>query len=342
MKFLLLFLLCVTGLPSLWAQEHCRIMFYNTENFFDTYNDPATQDDEFTPRGGKHWTKTRYLEKLRKIAEVIATLGGKDYPAIVGLAEIENRTVLKDLCEKTVLADAGYRFVHQDSPDRRGIDVALLYRKDLFQPLNIEFLRPQFPEDPAIRTRDVLYLSGILTGDTLHFFVCHFPSMLGGEKQSEWKRIRVATTLRTKAAALFTKSPKAKIIVMGDLNGKANTAAQQALGCSSPGKGNSPEALYNTGYYLLKKNYGSYRYQGRWQTIDHILVSGSLLQSGEGWYSSPRLTVYQADFLLEKDETHFGYKPCPTYRGPRYIGGYSDHLPVYLDLYREKASIPSR
>lgn len=334
MRLLIILLFSVSSIHSLWGQEQCCVMFYNIENFFDTYNDPATLDDEFTPGGEKHWTKTRYMQKLRRIAEVIASVNEKDFPAIVGLAEVENRFVLKELCEKTVLADAGYQIVHQDSPDRRGIDVALLYRKDLFKPLNIDFLRPEFPEDTSFRTRDILYLSGCLQGDTLHFFVCHFPSMLGGERQSEWKRIRAAATLRTKVEALFTQNPQAKIIIMGDLNGKANTAAQKALGCHRPGKNMTTNTLYNTGYYLLKKDYGSYRYQGRWQTIDHIIVSGSLLNTSSGWYSSPKLTIYRADFLMEKDKAHFGYKPIPTYRGPRYIGGYSDHLPVYLELYR--------
>ena len=162
MKLLgILFLLCVLTMPVV-AQDHCRIMFYNVENLFDTADDPSTADDEFTPRGKKHWTKAKYTDKLLKIAEVIDSVGDKELPCIVGLAEVENRWVLEDLTQKTALADGNYGIVHQDSPDRRGIDVALLYRKDCFELLEADFLRLSFPEDTTIRTRDILYASGVL------------------------------------------------------------------------------------------------------------------------------------------------------------------------------------
>ena len=145
MKLLgILFLLCVLTMPVV-AQDHCRIMFYNVENLFDTADDPSTADDEFTPRGKKHWTKAKYTDKLLKIAEVIDSVGDKELPCIVGLAEVENRWVLEDLTQKTALADGNYGIVHQDSPDRRGIDVALLYRKDCFELLEADFLRLSFP-----------------------------------------------------------------------------------------------------------------------------------------------------------------------------------------------------
>ena len=297
MKLLgILFLLCVLTMPVV-AQDHCRIMFYNVENLFDTADDPSTADDEFTPRGKKHWTKAKYTDKLLKIAEVIDSVGDKELPCIVGLAEVENRWVLEDLTQKTALADGNYGIVHQDSPDRRGIDVALLYRKDCFELLEADFLRLSFPEDTTIRTRDILYASGVLDSDTLHFFVCHFPSMIGGEKQSEWRRERAASTVRHKVDSLLAVQPRAGIVIMGDLNGKANTPAQ-----------------------------------GNWQTIDHLILSGALLDGHSVWKADRRLTVFSAPFLLEEDKTYFGYKPCPTYRGPRYVGGYSDHLPIYIDL----------
>ena len=332
MKLLgILFLLCVLTMPVV-AQDHCRIMFYNVENLFDTADDPSTADDEFTPRGKKHWTKAKYTDKLLKIAEVIDSVGDKELPCIIGLAEVENRWVLEDLTQKTALADGNYGIVHQDSPDRRGIDVALLYRKDCFELLETDFLRLSFPEDTTIRTRDILYASGVLDSDTLHFFVCHFPSMIGGEKQSEWRRERAASTVRHKVDSLLAVQSRAGIVIMGDLNGKANTPAQKVLGTKSSDKKPRCKDLYNTGYYLLKKNYGSYRYKGNWQTIDHLILSGALLDGHSVWKADRRLTVFSAPFLLEEDKTYFGYKPCPTYRGPRYVGGYSDHLPIYIDL----------
>lgn len=314
------------------AQESLRVVFYNTENLFDTRNDTLTADDEFTPQGKKHWTQARYIGKLRKIATVLTGTGEGEYPALIGLAEIENRKVLEDLCHKTSLTEGNYGIVHQDSPDRRGIDVALLYRQEQFRLLATDFLRISFPEDTTLRTRDILYASGVVQGDTLHIFVCHFPSMLGGEKQSEWKRIRAAEMLRRKTDSLFRLSPETKIMIMGDLNGKAGTPAQQRLGCRSSDDTLKSPGLYNTGYYLLRKGYGSYRYQGRWQTIDHIIASGGLLQARKGWKAGRHLSVYNPVYLMEKDEGHYGYKPWPTYRGLRYCGGYSDHLPVFLDL----------
>lgn len=328
---LLLFTFLLLAMSSP-AQQPYKVMFYNVENLFDTFNDPLTLDDEFTPMGSKHWTKARYIAKLKKLAEVVDSLGKGKWPLVIGLAEVENRQVLEDLTDKTILADGHYGIVHQDSPDSRGIDVALLYRKEQLKILSTEFLRLPFPEDTTIRTRDILYAKSLIESDTLHFFVCHFPSMVGGEKQSEWRRVRAATILRRKVDSLFQMNLSAGIVIMGDMNGKAGTPAQRTLGAKDPAKKVRTGELYNTGYYLLKKNYGSYRYKGRWQTIDHIIVSGGLIGKKTGGSVIPRLTVYSAPFLLEEDKTYFGFKPCPTYRGPRYIGGYSDHLPVFINL----------
>lgn len=314
------------------AQEEYRIMFYNVENLFDTVDDPLTRDEEFTPGGAKHWTKDRYFVKLRKIAETVDSIGNGAWPLVVGMAEVENRKVLEDLTSKTILTDAHYGILHQDSPDARGIDVAMLYREDLVKILETTFLRLPFPEDTTIRTRDILYAKGVVKMDTLHFFVCHFPSMIGGEKQSEWRRERAAFVVRQKVDSLFGVNPAAGIIIMGDLNGKANTPAQKVLKTKSSDKKIRIGELYNTGYYLLKKPYGSYRYKGNWQTIDHIIVSGSLLNGKTDCVVGKRLTVYSATSLLEEDKIYFGFKPWPTYRGPRYAGGVSDHLPVYIRL----------
>ena len=329
--FIILLFFCL-GTPALWGQQAGRIMFYNVENLFDTYDDPLTRDDEFTPQGTKHWSKARYMTKLQKLAEAVERVGGKEWPLVIGLAEVENRKVLEDFTGKTILADGNYGIIHRDSPDARGIDVALLYRQSEIEVLASDFLRIPFPEDTTIRTRDILYAKTRFKTDTLHFFVCHFPSMIGGEKQSEWRRERAASVVRHKVDSLFQVNPDAGILIMGDLNGKANTMAQKVLVTKSSDKKIKSGELYNTGYYLLKKNYGSYRYKGRWQTIDHIIVSGGLISGKSGCSVERRLVVYSAPFLLEEDKTYFGYKPCPTYRGPRYIGGTSDHLPIYIQM----------
>lgn len=322
------FVLCGNG----EAQQCHRIMFYNVENLFDTFDDAETQDDEFTPQGAKYWTKSRYISKLRNIARAVDSVGGKDWPLVVGLAEVENRKVLEDLTGKTLLADANYGIIHRDSPDKRGIDVALLYRRNEMEMLEEHFLPVSFPENKAILTRDVLYAKMLFRADTLHFFVCHFPSMIGGERQTEWKRKRAASVVRQKVDSLFQENPEVRIFIMGDLNGRADTPAQKVLGTKSSDKKGQSDQLYNTGYYLLKKNYGSYRYKGRWQTIDHIIVSGGLFDRERTCFVDRHMEVYSAPFLLEEDKVYFGYKPFPTYRGPRYIGGASDHLPVYIQI----------
>ena len=172
-RYLFWIVMCVWIGPACGQSSH-RIVFYNVENLFDTFDDPLTRDDEFTPQGAKHWTRERYMTKLRKLSEALDSIGGGKLPLVVGLAEVENRKVLEDLTEKTVLADGQYGIVHCDSPDARGIDVALLYRKNEMELLETDFLRIPFPEDSTIRTRDILYAKTLFRTDTLHFFVCHF------------------------------------------------------------------------------------------------------------------------------------------------------------------------
>lgn len=325
----------VCALPAC-GQRSYRIVSYNVENLFDTSDDPDKEDDEFTPQGMKHWTSSRYSDKLLKLAQALQGVGEGGLPVFIGLTEVENRGAAEDLISQPALAGGDYGVIHQDSPDRRGIDVAFLYRKSYFTPLDSGFFPVLFPEDSTLQTRDILYVSGVLDGlDTLHFFLCHFPSMYGGEARSEWKRRRAAAVLRAKIDSLQARCADAAVVVLGDLNGKANTEAQtDVLGTKSPDQGISPDQLYNTGYYLLGATYGSYRYRGAWQTLDHIIVSGVLLNGKNGLKAEEKVSVFSAPSLLEEDKKYSGYKPRPTYRGPFYIGGCSDHLPLYLDLYR--------
>ncbi|GHV69272.1 endonuclease [Bacteroidia bacterium] len=314
-------------------------MSYNVENLFDTYNDTLTNDDEFTPRGTKYWSQKRYVDKLLFLSKVLKEIGiGKkkefELPAIIGLIEVENRRVLEDLTQKTLLADGDYGIVHQDSPDPRGIDVALLYRKSNYTPLNEQFLPVKFGNRRPV-TRDILYSSGILAGkDTVHFFVCHFPSMIGGEAGSEWKREAAATVLKRQVDSLLRRNSRAAIVIMGDLNGTADRPAQtKVLGTqTSDAKKINDTCLYNCGYYLLNQNRGSYKYQSNWQTIDHIIVSGSLLNKHNRLRIDKHSQIYSADFIMEEDKRYFGFKPFRTYAGMKYLGGYSDHLPIYIDI----------
>lgn len=313
-------------------EERYRIVFYNVENLFDIKDDPKTSDDDFTPQGKQHWGKERYSSKILHISEALVAAGEGELPVFIGLAEVENREVLEDLIGKTALADGEYGIVHVDSPDPRGIDVAFLYRKPYCQLLKACFFSVSLEGEG--HTRDILYCKGVVDQrDTLHFFVAHFPSMRGGESQSEWKRVRAAKVIRQRVDSIQRGNPGAAIIIMGDLNGKANTFAQKAMKTKdSDSRRIKDKGLYNTGYYLLKENYGSYRYKGMWQTIDHLILSGVLL-NGRFPLQSPRhLTVGTFRFLFEEDKKYYGVKPKPTYRGPYYVGGYSDHLPIFIDL----------
>lgn len=335
MKRGILLLLCIVVCVPVFAQQSYRVVFYNTENFFDTRNDALTQDDDFTPWGKQHWTEAKYKDKLLKTGRVLKAIGGEGYPAFIGLCEIENRRVIEDLVTKTVLSEGKYGYVHRESPDRRGIDVAFLFRRDVFRVSATDFIPVVSERDTSLRTRDILYVKGVLAErDTLHFFVCHFPSMSGGEVQSEWKRELAASLLKRRIDSLQSLNSRAMVWVMGDLNGKADRPAQQkVLGSrSSESKKIEPFVLYNTGYYLLKGNRGSYKYKGNWQTIDHIMVTGTLLDRKGRCVAGKRLQVFAPSFLLEEDKAYFGFKPFRTYLGPRYNGGYSDHLPVYLDF----------
>ena len=206
---------------------------------------------------------------------------------------------------------------HQDSPDIRGIDVALLYRRSCFRVLGRQFIPVGTPQDTSFRTRDVLYVSGVLKSadtlrqDTFHLFVCHFPSMSGGERQSEWKRKLAAAVVKYHVDSIQLQNPRAAIVLMGDFNGKADRPALKTVLKAQKTDSRRIEntRLYNTGYYLLNAASGSYKYRGEWQTIDHIIVSGVLLNGGHAFRAEKRLKPYAADFLMEEDKTYFGYKP---------------------------------
>ena len=308
-----------------------RLLFYNVENLFDTKDDIDTQDDEFTPRGTKYWSRDRYNVKLRNTAKAISACSDNGVlPCFVALAEVENRTVLNDLTTKTVLGQANYSIIQQNSCDPRGIDVALLYDSDRFKPTNTRFI--PFKE---LSSRDLLCVSGVLdASDTLHLVVGHLPSMRGGEKQSEWKRVIVAKAIRGVVDSLYSINPNCNIILCGDMNCEPGTnpmtvmRAVQYKGVSVPG------SLYDLAFqYKDKTGKGSYCYSGKWQTIDHIVVSPAIMTGKSGVKLSDKgMQICTKNFLLEENKKQFGWQPLPTYRGQYYKGGYSDHLPIYADF----------
>ena len=318
-----------------------RIFFYNTENFFDTIDDPKTEDNEFLPGSKRHWTQKRYYNKLNNIYRVFISAGIQP-PSLIGLCEIENKSILNDLTQKTPLIKFNYRYLHHDSPDPRGIDVALLYRPDQFKPLQTQYIKIIFPFDTARKTREILYVKGIaFKSDTLHVFVNHWPSRARGQVESIPYREQTARILRHKVDSLSRLNAKNKIIIIGDFNDEPDDlSVSNDLGALNISNTVKESALYNLSAGWLKnvQNIGTIKFKGKWQIFDQIIVSGTLIKSSakELICDINTAKIFAADFLLKDDRVYSGKTLFKTYTGFKYTGGFSDHLPVYLDLCRNK------
>ncbi|MDR1562458.1 MAG: endonuclease [Dysgonamonadaceae bacterium] len=314
-------------------------MFYNVENLFDTENDPHKNDNEFLPEGIKHWTGWRYRNKINKIAGVISVAGeGWKVPDVVGLCEVENDSVIINLTRYSSLGKWGYRYVMTDSPDMRGIDVALLYRQSSFKYLSHECYRIKFPNNKSKKTRDILHVTGLVAGgDTIDIFVCHFPSRRGGEKISEKFRVYTASVVKANIDRLRKTRPNVKVIIMGDFNDEpSDRSIRETLGAVSvPAAGDTePDSLYNLfAHYEKKKNEGTYKYQRRWYMLDQILVSGNLLNQERRFRVLPNTAqIFVREYMLTEDKTKGGKRPKKSFYGAIHEGGYSDHLPVIVDF----------
>lgn len=322
-----------TGIVS---QNNFRVMFYNVENLFDTYDDPLKEDDDFLPDGFMRWTPWKYQEKLRNITRVITAVGGMQSPALVGLCEIENDSVLFDLTRRSPLRAQEYEYIISDSPDNRGIDVALLYQRHQFKPLKTSEYEIKFRRRNIGPTRNILHVTGeVINGDTIDLFICHFPSRSGGQRETEPARIEAAALLKNKTDSLFTLRRNAHIIIMGDFNDHPNNKSlSQILKAGRIQPTIQKNKLYNLFHHRAKEpEFGTYKYQGKWEILDQFIVSGNLLKKGNSIkVKNNEAHIFKADFLLENDERYYGKKPYRTNVGPRYIGGFSDHLPIYMDL----------
>ncbi|HBH06135.1 MAG TPA: endonuclease [Flavobacteriales bacterium] len=302
-----------------------RIAFWNVENLFDIHNDTLTQDDEFTPQGEKQWNRYRYEDKLKKISKTIQAVGGWNGVQIIGFAEVENRLVLSDLTTKTGLASTSYSIVHKNSGDLRGIDVASIYDSTSVELLQTQFIEVKMPalERP---TRDILHLNFSIEGRSLHVFYNHWPSRYGGKSRSEPKRIQAARTLRAVIDSLFNADSNANIIIMGDLNDHPEDRSVQDILLKK-----DTTELINL-MSLLPKNEGTHQYRGEWAYLDQVIVSRSLRNGANGLNAVPGAYVFREDFLLEINEKYQNVQPNRTYLGPSYHGGFSDHLPIFIDL----------
>ena len=321
MKKYLITLLIVASCSQLYAQEGYTLLFWNIENFFDTRDDPDKEDGDFTPQGKNRWTRKRFVKKRDGIARAIIDATEGDVPTFIALAEIENRYVLNQLIYETPLLYGNYRIIHQDSPDRRGIDVALLYRREHFYPLETRFIGVSHD---SVGLRDILYTKGVLHRlDTLHLFVNHWPSKYGGERESAPKRDAAASALLHICDSLLARNSKANIVVAGDFNDTPHSAVMRRFGM-----------LVNLSAQVPRKE-GTIKYRGVWELIDQILVSINMIDAGEPISVDINgFSIYSSPALLERDKSFTGHKPKRTYNGPRYNGGLSDHLPVILKIKR--------
>ena len=322
-----------TEVPGMQKRSYntLRVMFYNVENLFDTFNDSLTADEEYVPEGMRGWNVTRFNKKLINITKVLVGVGGWMPPDLIGLCEVENRYVLYALTHDTPLAGFGLRVVHHESPDPRGIDVALLYRPEKFRVLQQFPISVRFPFDTASRTRDILFVKGIAVNtDTLNIFVNHWPSKFGGATATIPKRNYVASVLRKHTDSLLAVNPNANILIMGDLNDSPyDESVSKVLGAKMDSVNLQPDDLYDmlAGAGISWKK-GTIKFREEWETIDHMIVSRPLLE-----HTTPHaMQIYDEPFLLQDDEAWFGKKPFRTYYGAKYIGGFSDHLPVYMDI----------
>src|SRR5690606_21998742 len=318
-----------TQIENTEKHREISIGFYNVENLFDTINDPDKDDEEFLPSAERQWNDERYADKITKLSTVISQLGTA-LPTIVGLCEVENKAVIEDLANANALKNGDFEIVHYESSDERGIDVGMLYRKKQFKVIYSKPISVPLPESER-PTRDILYVKGKVTkGPELHIFVNHWPSRWGGQKESEYKRLSAAKTLKAAIDSVMGTDPNALILCMGDFNDyPSDKSLTEILKADSL---NTESKMVNLMHGLQKKERGSYNYKGEWDFLDQIIVSRSLADYYLPDIVSQRTKPFFFDEMLHVNEQYGDIKTNRTYGGTKYFGGYSDHLPVYTVL----------
>ena len=323
------------------------IAFYNLENLYDIYDDPLTFDNDRTPQGKDHWTAAVYEKKIANMAYAISRIGREeahDYPALLGVCEVENRQVLEDLVKDEKLSPAEYGIIHYDSPDLRGVDVALLYRRKVFLPQNsaVHELVLYDPKDPQKRlfTRDQLVVTGLLDGEQIHVIVNHWPSRSGGEKLSGPKREKAALLNRKIIDSLQRKDPYARIISMGDLNDDPySKSIRKVLGAKAKKELTGRTEMYNPMAALSERGIGSLAYRDGWNLFDQVMLSKPLIQKDFSSYSFYKAAVYNPQFLMTPTGQYKGY-PFRSFGSGGFTNGYSDHFPVYVLLLKQLEGKP--
>lgn len=317
MRRIRLLILCL--LPLFAFGQSLTIVELNCENLFDYFDDEGKDDAEYLPEATRHWTKKRYWCKLNNIAQELLSTSDEGIPDLIALCEVENDSVVHDLLRRSLLRNAGYEYLMTSSPDLRGIDVALLYSPFSFAPIRSYPIRVTPIEDMR-PTRDILYACGeTVSGDTLHFFVVHLPSRYGGERYSRPFRQAAADRLCQSVDSIRAVSPNAKLIIAGDFNDGPDSPVLRQI-CQHGIRNLTKEAKGQNGVR------GTYRYQGEWESIDHILGSPYIYNNVES------ARIHSPKFLLEDEKLYGGYRPRRTYNGMRYQPGYSDHLPLVVKI----------
>jgi hypothetical protein len=340
MKIISKALICAIAISTFsttaWAGKNPKkitVAFYNIENLFDTEDDPTIDDEEFLPTGKNKWDADRYQHKLDNMAKVIDKLGDEDGPEILGVCEVENKKVMQDLIATETLKGKNYDIVHVNSPDARGIDVGFFYKKDVFTYVSHAALRVSFDDEPDFKTRDILMVKGLLKEDTVFFFVNHWPSRRGGER-SIAKRKGAAQKARSIIDSVLAKNPNAKMLLMGDFNDEpADVSVSETLNASTDADNLKDKQLFNAMGELKKAGKGSHQHSKEWNMLDQIIVTqGFLKGKGKGMkIIKESASIYDAEFLKERNEKYKG-APYRTFAGAKYLGGYSDHFPVYIHL----------
>ena len=315
--------------------QNVSILFWNVENLYDPQDDTSRRDEEFTSAGYYHWTWSRLYAKLNHVAKTILAAGKWEPPAIIGVCEIENRRVLQRLIYDTPLKIWQYRIIHFDSPDVRGIDVACIYRPAIFKPLVSHPIVVKFPFDTLATTRDILYIKGLLANrDTLHLFINHWPSRRGGEETSRHGRNHAAFILRNVVDSILAITPRTSLLIMGDFNDEPNDESlRSVLRAGEYVRGDTVPHLVNLMLPKVGKD-GTHKFQGHWGILDQFIVSSAMLEPDASTFTSYSMaTIFKPQFVLQEDNRYFGSKPSRTYVGPRYSGGFSDHLLVRIEIH---------
>lgn len=307
-------------------ENQFTVAFYNLENFFDTKNDPHTLDDDFTPDGMKRWDESKFSRKTKKLAKTISLIGAEESsipPVLIGIAEVENKKAIDALLNTKALKEIDYAYVHFNSPDERGIDTALIYNRDHFRVLDSETIPLLVTNNNGDQdfTRDILYVHGMFHEEEVHVFVNHWPSRRDGSDETSYKRVKAAETVLQKIGNMPMES--FNCIIMGDFNDDPNSESIQKI--------METGAFVNPMQKLLSPNSGSANYKGKWSLFDQILISHSFLNYEKGTHSFRKAKVFAPKFLKQWKGKYKG-NPFRTFAGKKYLGGYSDHFPVYVVL----------